>query len=177
MINGSLCFLQTSYETAFIPCSKAILAIIYCACTKAVHPLIGKFLLCVPEVLQKQIDEGGGETLSPSDKLYVVHVKQGKDNKEKAWSAGGPLLPSLQMALARYPHTIIELEVLSFVLLPVHTSMTDVCCTRSTAEFCVTAPLAVLACTSALSQQVKSRIKPRRSVQHEISNTAAWGLL
>ena len=63
------------------------------------------------ELLQKQIDDAGGETLSPSDKLYVVHVKQGKDTKERAWSAGGPLLPSLQMALARYPHTIIELEV------------------------------------------------------------------
>ena len=63
-------------------------------------------------LLQKQIDEAGNETLSPIDKLYVVHVKQGKDQKERAWSAGGPLLPSLQMALARYPHTIIELEVL-----------------------------------------------------------------
>ena len=62
-------------------------------------------------LLQKQIDEAGNETLSPIDKLYVVHVKQGKDQKERAWSAGGPLLPSLQMALARYPHTIIELEV------------------------------------------------------------------
>lgn len=60
--------------------------------------------------LRKQIDEAGNETLSPIDKLYVVHVKQGKDQKERAWSAGGPLLPSLQMALARYPHTIIELE-------------------------------------------------------------------
>lgn len=71
-------------------------------------------------MLQKQIDEAGNETLSPIDKLYVVHVKQGKDQKERAWSAGGPLLPSLEMALARYPHTIIELEVpqlpmLSFV--------------------------------------------------------------
>ena len=63
-------------------------------------------------VMQKQVDEAGNETLSPSDKLYVVHVKQGKDQKERAWSAGGPLLPSLDMALARYPHTIIELEVL-----------------------------------------------------------------
>ena len=78
----------------------------------------------MPELLQKQIDDAGSETLSPSDKLYVVHVKQGKDTKERAWSAGGPLLPSLQMALARYPHTIIELEVLPFTWLPVCTSAT-----------------------------------------------------
>lgn len=60
--------------------------------------------------LRKHIDETGAEFLSPSDKLYVIHVKQGKDQKERAWSAGGPLLPSLQMALSRYPHTIVELE-------------------------------------------------------------------
>ncbi|KAL3130823.1 hypothetical protein ABBQ38_000158 [Trebouxia sp. C0009 RCD-2024] len=60
--------------------------------------------------LRKHIDETGAETLSQSDKLYVVHVKQGKDSKERAWSAGGPVLPSLQLALARYPHTIVELE-------------------------------------------------------------------
>lgn len=71
-------------------------------------------------LLQKHIDESGGETLSQSDKLYVVHVKQGKDSKERAWSAGGPVLPSLQLALARYPHTIVELEVESLVLLFQH---------------------------------------------------------
>lgn len=65
---------------------------------------------------QKHIDETGAETLSQSDKLYVVHVKQGKDSKERAWSAGGPVLPSLQLALAHYPHTIVELEVQSFAL-------------------------------------------------------------
>lgn len=63
-------------------------------------------------MLQKHVDESGTEYLSSADKLYVVHVKQGKDLREKAWSAGGPLLPSLSMALARYPHTIIELEVM-----------------------------------------------------------------
>ena len=63
-------------------------------------------------MLQKHVDDNGTEFLSSADKLFVVHVKQGKDPKEKAWSAGGPLLPSLSMALARYPHTIIELEVL-----------------------------------------------------------------
>ena len=62
-------------------------------------------------VLQKHVDDNGTEFLSSADKLFVVHVKQSKDPKEKAWSAGGPLLPSLSMALARYPHTIIELEV------------------------------------------------------------------
>lgn len=79
--------------------------------------------VCCLCLLQKQIDEAGLETLSPADKLYVVHVKQGKDTKERAWSAGGPLLPSLQMALARYPHSIIELEVLLAVALATHTCM------------------------------------------------------
>lgn len=60
--------------------------------------------------LRKHVDDNGTEFLSSADKLFVVHVKQSKDPKEKAWSAGGPLLPSLSMALARYPHTIIELE-------------------------------------------------------------------
>lgn len=68
-------------------------------------------------LLQKHIDEAGAETLSQSDKLFVVHVKQSKDSKERAWSAGGPVLPSLQLALARYPHTIVELEVHSHLLL------------------------------------------------------------
>lgn len=75
-------------------------------------------------LLQKHIDETGAETLSQSDKLFVVHVKQNKDSKERAWSAGGPVLPSLQLALARYPHTIVELEVDSHVLLLACTNAT-----------------------------------------------------
>ena len=61
--------------------------------------------------MQKNIDDAGVETLNSSDKLYVVHVKQQTKDKDRAWSAGGPLLPGLEMALARYPHTIVELEV------------------------------------------------------------------
>ncbi len=53
----------------------------------------------------------GVETLSPSDKLYVVHVKQQTKEKDRSWSAGGPLLPGLEVALIRYPHSIVELEV------------------------------------------------------------------
>ena len=61
--------------------------------------------------MQKNIDAAGVETLNSSDKLYVVHVKQPTKDKDRGWSAGGPLLPGLEMALARYPHTIVELEV------------------------------------------------------------------
>ncbi len=55
--------------------------------------------------------------LSPLDKLYVVHVfKEGKKEREKEgnrWCAGGPLLPAMNTALAKFPHQIIELEVRS----------------------------------------------------------------
>ena len=55
------------------------------------------------------------EVLSPLDKLYVVHVfKDGKKEKEKEgkqWSAGGPLLPAMATALAKFPHQLVELEV------------------------------------------------------------------
>lgn len=68
--------------------------------------------------MQKNVDAAGVETLSPSDKLYVVHVKQQTKEKDRAWSAGGPLLPGLEMALTRYPHSIVELEVELFSSLP-----------------------------------------------------------
>ena len=60
---------------------------------------------------QKARDDQGNETLSPLDKLYVVHVRMGKAKSQERWDAGGPLLPSLQVALASYPYTMIELEV------------------------------------------------------------------
>lgn len=64
---------------------------------------------------QKQRDATGAEVLSSLDKLYIVHVwKEGKKEKEKdkdKWCAGGPLLPSMRVALAKFPHHIIELEV------------------------------------------------------------------
>lgn len=53
--------------------------------------------------------------LSSLDKLYIVHVwKDGKKEKEKdkdKWCGGGPLLPSMRVALAKFPHQIVELEV------------------------------------------------------------------
>ena len=53
--------------------------------------------------------------LSPLDKLYVVHVfKEGRKEREKEgskWCAGGPLLPAMATALAKFPHQIVELEV------------------------------------------------------------------
>ena len=50
--------------------------------------------------------------MSPLDKLFVVHIKQGRDkDTTRRWDAGGPLLPSLQTALANYPHQLVELEV------------------------------------------------------------------
>ena len=53
--------------------------------------------------------------LSPLDKLFVVHVfKDGKKEKEKdsgRWSAGGPLLPAMRTALAKFSHQVVELEV------------------------------------------------------------------
>ncbi len=65
--------------------------------------------------LQKQRDATGAEVLSSLDKLYIVHVwKEGKKEKEKdkdKWCAGGPLLPSMRVALAKCPHHIVELEV------------------------------------------------------------------
>ena len=64
---------------------------------------------------QKQRDATGAEVLSSLDKLYIVHVwKEGKKEKEKdkdKWCAGGPLLPGMRVALAKFPHHIIELEV------------------------------------------------------------------
>ena len=64
--------------------------------------------------------------LSPLDKLYVVHVyKDGRKEKEKdsgRWCAGGPLLPAMRTALAKFPHQVVELEVRCHVgalLLPV----------------------------------------------------------
>ena len=65
--------------------------------------------------MQKRRDAQGVEVLSPLDKLYVVHVfKDGKKEKEKEgkqWSAGGPLLPAMATALAKFPHQLVELEV------------------------------------------------------------------
>lgn len=47
----------------------------------------------------------------------MVHIKQGRDkDTTRRWDAGGPLLPSLQTALANYPHQLVELEVSSCVL-------------------------------------------------------------
>lgn len=64
---------------------------------------------------QKKRDANGYEVLSSLDKLYVVHVwKEGKKEKDKdkdKWCGGGPLLPGLTVALAKFPHTIVELEV------------------------------------------------------------------
>jgi hypothetical protein len=67
-------------------------------------------LLPAPDLsaLQKVKDEAGKETLSPLDKLFIVHVNAGR--RSKGWAAGGPLLPNLELALASYPHTIEELE-------------------------------------------------------------------
>ena len=55
--------------------------------------------------------------MSPLDKLFVVHIKQGRDkDTTRRWDAGGPLLPSLQTALANYPHQLVELEVSPCIL-------------------------------------------------------------
>ena len=65
--------------------------------------------------LQKRRDAQGVEVLSPLDKLFVVHVyKEGKKEKEKdggRWAGGGPLLPAMRTALAKFPHQVVELEV------------------------------------------------------------------
>ncbi|CAL5223992.1 g6605 [Coccomyxa viridis] len=64
--------------------------------------------------LRKRRDAQGVEVLSPLDKLYVVHVfKDGRKEREKEgskWCAGGPLLPAMATALAKFPHQIVELE-------------------------------------------------------------------
>lgn len=56
------------------------------------------------------------------DKLYIVHVwKDGKKEKEKdkdKWCGGGPLLPSMRVALAKFPHQIVDLEVRDHICLP-----------------------------------------------------------
>ncbi|EIE27643.1 hypothetical protein COCSUDRAFT_64320 [Coccomyxa subellipsoidea C-169] len=66
--------------------------------------------------LRKQRDASGAEVLSSLDKLYIVHVwKDGKKEKEKdkdKWCGGGPLLPSMRVALAKFPHQIVDLEKL-----------------------------------------------------------------
>ena len=54
--------------------------------------------------------------LSRLDRLFVVHVvKEGKKEKDKdrgdKWCVGGPLLPPMRVALAKFPHQVIELEV------------------------------------------------------------------
>lgn len=67
-------------------------------------------------ILQKNVDASGVETLNPSDKLYVVHVKQQGKDKDRAWNSGGPLLPGLETALSRYPHSVVELEVTALLL-------------------------------------------------------------
>eukprot|EP00891_Asterochloris_glomerata_P001503 jgi/Astpho2/1503/Aster-05385 len=59
----------------------------------------------------RQSDQLGKDALSPLDNLFVVHIKQGRDkDTTRRWDAGGPLLPSLQTALANYPHQLVELE-------------------------------------------------------------------
>lgn len=63
-------------------------------------------MCCMP---QKQRGEDGAETLSELDKLYIVHVSHSKGKEQ--WESGGPILPRLSTALAKYPHTIVELEV------------------------------------------------------------------
>ena len=64
-------------------------------------------------LLQKQRDATGMEVLSKLDKLYVVHVfKDGKKEKDKdKWCAGGPLLPGMRVALAKFPHQVVEIDV------------------------------------------------------------------
>ena len=72
--------------------------------------------MCYPS-LQKRRDAQGVEVLSPLDKLFLVHVfKDGKKEKEKEkdgarWFGGGPLLPPMRTALAKFPHQVVELEV------------------------------------------------------------------
>jgi hypothetical protein len=71
---------------------------------------------CCLHAEQKQRDASGTEVLSRLDKLFVVHVvKEGKKEKEKdkgdKWCVGGPLLPPMRVALAKFPHEVIELEV------------------------------------------------------------------
>ena len=50
--------------------------------------------------------------LSALDRLYIVHVwREGKHRERERWSTGGPLLRGLDVALANYRHTVVELEV------------------------------------------------------------------
>lgn len=65
--------------------------------------------------MQKVRDVNGAELLSDLDRLFIVHVNSGK--ARDGWDTGGPLLPRLSTALANYPHTIVELEVLYKLLL------------------------------------------------------------
>ena len=78
------------------------------------HQLAKLLRMCYVS-LQKRRDAQGVEVLSPLDKLYVVHVfKDGKKEKEKdgaRWFGGGPLLPAMRTALAKFPHQVVELEV------------------------------------------------------------------
>lgn len=63
---------------------------------------------------QKQRDSNGTEVLSPLDKLFIVHVwREGKHRERERWSTGGPLLRGLDVALANYRHTVVELEARS----------------------------------------------------------------
>ena len=73
-------------------------------------------LLSVPMlacVQQKQRDASGTEVLSRLDKLYIVHVvkESKKDREGDKWCVGGPLLPPMRVALAKFPHQVTELEV------------------------------------------------------------------
>lgn len=50
--------------------------------------------------------------LSPLDRLFIVHVwREGKHRERERWSTGGPLLRGLDVALANYRHSVVELEV------------------------------------------------------------------
>ena len=61
---------------------------------------------------QKQRDANGNEVLSPLDRLFIVHVwREGKHRERERWSTGGPLLRGLDVALANYRHSVVELEV------------------------------------------------------------------
>ncbi|KAK9832779.1 hypothetical protein WJX81_000319 [Elliptochloris bilobata] len=61
--------------------------------------------------LRKQRDANGTQVLSPLDRLFIVHVwREGKHRERERWSTGGPLLRGLDVALANYRHTVVELE-------------------------------------------------------------------
>lgn len=59
-------------------------------------------------ILRRQ-EQDGKMVLDPREKLFIVKAGRDEGGPDR-WKVGGPLVPDLDTALQRYPHTTVKLE-------------------------------------------------------------------